>query len=63
MTAVVGTLTATTQITVSIDSTQNGALPGDNPPMTAGTVGDGVGGPVDMPTQGVLSGTPTADPR
>ncbi len=47
---------------MSIQSTQNGALPGDNPTMTVGTVGDGVGGPVDGTTQAVLDGAPTADP-
>jgi hypothetical protein len=62
VTAMVGMLKATTQVTVSIQNTQNGALPGDNPMMTVGTVGDGVGGPVDMATQGVLTGTPVADP-
>jgi hypothetical protein len=62
VTAAADGLTATTTLTVSIKSTQNGALPGDNPTMTVGTVGDGVGGPVDMPTQMLLDGTPTADP-
>src|SRR6185437_1893422 len=62
VTAALGKLTATTKVTVKIQSTQNGALAGDNPTMTVGTVGDGVGGPVDMPTQAVLTGAPSADP-
>ena len=57
LTATVGMAQATTNITVSILSLQNGALPGDNPGMTVGTVGEGVGGPVDGSTQIVLTAT------
>jgi hypothetical protein len=62
VTAAVNKTTATTQVSVSIKTTQNGAGPNDNPMMTVGTVGDGVGGPVDMATQTVLTGAPKADP-
>ncbi len=61
VTAISGALHATAQLTVNMRSTQNGALPTDNPPKTPGTIGSGVGGPVDSATLAALNAAPSAD--
>jgi hypothetical protein len=60
VTAQYGTLSATTSITLTVDSTENGGPVGGTDAGIGGVGGNGFGGPVSMGTQTVLTGPATA---
>jgi hypothetical protein len=65
VTATVGSAKASTQVTVKIETVQNGAVAGDGGTGTGGwggVGGEGPGGPIDSGLMAVLLANPTADP-